>query len=470
MNPRLSTIVSRYLALALLWLLVLAVLLASILLIHWGQIKSVWNPTVFILFILLWSLGSILASVRIVRNQGCSLLYCRRFGLDPAIEDRNKWFEGVLVEACRGLAVPVTLKDESISSPYSFAKGLIHVVTLMQGFLFLAPIVGVIRFYPKIFHTWSGFAFFSVGAIWLLIVLAITMIVRGWLHTSVGSRSSEEVRTLLRKVMKRRHSGMDLLVLRSTNARWQTHVEFILKEVTLAIIDITSETENINWETGRALDLLGPNRVLFVRGLAEKQSFKCVRSTLPDIKGDVLLMEWDQDPIRRERNRCVFVKALHDWVADGSTMSSIDASDYLETYERSIQQGKRRASTVYALIAIVPMSMYMVGGKVELVEAIFTCLASIVTYLVARIILTIPGLRITPKRAMWRGMAIAVGSYIVLFFPKWLYLVIKLILKPDPALVILLLMGMSLVPIGLAVTGAFLGLFVEYVFLRPKHY
>lgn len=217
--------------------------------------------TVVAVLALFGALLGVFQAVRRHRHQGHLVLWCRRFGHWDDIEGkRNEWLLEIVSRACAGFALPVTLSDRSVSAARSISKYLEVSLTLL---LMLAVFVGMLGLLSVDLGSQSK---------WVPIVLSVLgmmlmVVVVNWLLTSFGTYRGEpdQMRAHVRNVAERGYHYGDSLVIRCTDGDWQACVEVLLQESSLVILDLTDATRHILWEIRRSLELLGPNRILFVQ-------------------------------------------------------------------------------------------------------------------------------------------------------------------------------------------------------------
>ena len=270
----------RTVAIGILWLVALA-LVAGIVGIGW----YLWNERddwlLGILFVVAFASGlAALASLlRMRRNEGLAVLWCRRFAThaDPSGQ-RNRWNQLILARACRDLAVPVTLRDDSVGWSHAVedATGPPLTIALLGFGLAFCLLVG----FPLI-ERWADYGIVYLGAIVATCALVIAAI--QWLTTSLGSfrGTPEAIRELLEGILDQRHWPTEALVVRCTDEDWQAHVGELLRAVSFVIIDVTGESPNVDWEVERSLERLGSERVLFLRESPDAAQLECDRSEVP---------------------------------------------------------------------------------------------------------------------------------------------------------------------------------------------
>lgn len=359
-----------------------------------------------LVFPFLGALGAVISfllSVRKVRNSGVSLLFCRRFAQGGLVEERNRRIERILVDACRGLAIPITLKDASIPAPTSFSKGITAILWVIGIVLGISVFFSVAILGKSWFPGLSGIAKLSVLVISLAATALVVIRIRDWIRSSIGNRQSGDASVVLRHAMARGYSRLDLLVIRSTPTDWQADVERILQDSTYAIVDVSSETSNIDWESGRALAALGPKRVLFLSDSLGSRGIAGVRSWVTDVDGDLLVLKLrpgNLDKRTAAREHFASAKVLRDWLLDKTIAGTGAVTDLTQTYDTRLVGAKRRAAIVYAILAAL-FGFLMTPAATGIAGAfLIVSVAAVFTYLISRRVMSSNQLRTTPIGAM----------------------------------------------------------------------
>ena len=465
----------RRTAIVVLSVAVLAILTGLFLFVYLNLGEDSGSIVYFLLvFPFLGALGAVtsfLLSVRKVRNSGVSLLFCRRFAQGGLVEERNRRIERILVDACRGLAIPITLKDASIPAPTSFSKGITAILWVVGIVLGIAVFFSVAILAKSWFLGFSGIAKLSVLVISLAATALVVIRIRGWIRSSIGNRGPGDASVVLRQAMARGYSRLDLLVVRSTLTDWQADVERILQDSTFAIVDVSSETSNIDWESGRALAVLGPKRVLFLSDSLGSRGIAEIRSWVTEVDGDLLVLKLppgNLDKRTAAREHFASAKVLRDWLLDKHVAGTGAIANLTQTYDTRLAGAKRRAAIVYAFLAAL-FSFLMTPAEIGIAGALLiVSVATVFAYLIAHWVLSNSQLRTTPMGAIRRGAGIAIASSLSTFGVYYFFFEYLNLQQESGAglpvfIVVAFIVILSLV---YGFFGAIIGLIVEFVFFR----
>lgn len=202
------------------------------------------------------------------RNRDVIVLWCRRFSKpDLEVGRRNRWIWAVITEACRDLAVPVTLRDRSLAGSQSAGRAvqnplailLILVATPLWLWGMLAVFSLVEGSTPEAIACLVGLAVY-IGM--FRVIGSLTIFLTGTLATFDGNPGKIEKR--LDRIRKMRFSRNEMDVIRCTDEMWQACVLAVLGRSDCVIIDNVDCSENIEWEIRRSIEAVGKARVFML--------------------------------------------------------------------------------------------------------------------------------------------------------------------------------------------------------------
>ncbi len=234
-----------------------------VVLLSWDFFRDIDLP---IAVVVLLSIGVIAGLVPLLvgrRHRRKLVFWCRRFGNPDALAGQlNRWHGRIIDEASRGIALPVTLQDESIDMPPLVASAVVFPVFLAMMIGSLGSAIWLLEL--PWFETSLGKA-----AGFVTVVLAVTapsvvaVLVARWL----GARkvTPENVLRTARRAVRRNQSRAKMLVLQCQSDHWQDCVIELFDFATLAIIDASVPSTNVEWEIETAAERLGPRRLLLIR-------------------------------------------------------------------------------------------------------------------------------------------------------------------------------------------------------------
>ena len=213
----------------------------------------------------------LLGLLRRRRHRGVILLWCRRFGdSTTAAGARNRWMWAVVSEACRSLAFPFTLRDESLRGSQAVGTSVetpTAIVLLLVGLpLWLILGLWIADRIPSVIPD----VLVAAAMLGLLIALYVTIgRVSDWLTTSFATirGAPGEIERKLRAAKLRAHAHTEMGVIYCTDKAWQLTVAAALDGVDLALVDCTETSENLSWEIAQARDRLGAQNVLLLAPL-----------------------------------------------------------------------------------------------------------------------------------------------------------------------------------------------------------
>jgi hypothetical protein len=186
------------------------------------------------------------------------VLVLRRFGV---YDKETRVLPGFLGDVCAGLAVPITVQDNSFAGYVPMGLQALHRI--------LAPVVSI--------GSGLGAAFLVVNVSADMTVLAVLAGIGTFLgvyalitkltHRLSVSRASEDdyaqvVSGLLSGIRDRRgfYSGTRVMVL--PDERWQDAIVMSLKQADAVVIDVTDVSENVVWEIGKAFELVPAEAII----------------------------------------------------------------------------------------------------------------------------------------------------------------------------------------------------------------
>jgi hypothetical protein len=459
----------------LLWLAVVGAITSIVVVAHWLRTAHGIEEARLLLGFPFAVVAVAVLARRTIANGGQSLLYCRRFGESGAIEQHNAFVETVLNDTCRGLALPITLQDQSIPSPRSIkmsVDALWHTATMISVFAVFVILMFTFSPWETDWPVWFVFAMVVVGVI---VTLKTMQALGSWTRAMVGSGHAAAVIPKLRKVLARGRSRMGLLVVRSSDAEWQSHVEALLGEATLAIVDITGTSDAVRWETGRALELLGPEQVLFVE--CAGNTVECSRRTIPGVAHEVFVLRFPNpyepnDEVDHEAQRYTLSKALRDWLVDRSTTTVGQASQHTGDFTHKAIRSKTYASLAYSAFALVSVLAFwsLLGGNTKAIVVWLTSLvAAVAAYFVSRAVMRPAGLYRSDFRSIKRGSTIALRSFLVIYVPCAILLSVWAVFWEEDgwALIWVTVMSLFVTIPAFAVLGAVAGMIIDAALLCP---
>lgn len=202
------------------------------------------------------------------RNQGILVLWCRRFSESHLeVGKKNRWIWAVISEACRGIAVPVTIRDRSMTGSQSVGRSIQNPLSVVLIFiatpLWLWGMLWVLGFVdgslPEFLVCMGGlvvYVFIFRGIAYLVGLVTTTM------ASHLGDPQSIVER--LRMIRKKRWYRRELDALRCTDENWKDCISAVLGEVDFVIIDNIDSSKSIEWEIGQSISRLGTDRVVML--------------------------------------------------------------------------------------------------------------------------------------------------------------------------------------------------------------
>lgn len=477
-------VLSRHFAATVLYAIAVILLLAILATVYW-----LWNEpsALYVAAPLGAAAASVLVlfhrSVATIRNDGRSLLYCRRFAKSGTeAEQRNQWLEAVLVKAARGAVVPVTLRDLSIPHPKALEKGISAAVGLV-GFALAAGIFIGVGALLVVRYAMPGLLVFVIDGALLLIVLKGVHKLREWILATLGSHRAtpSKVQLTLQRMLQRRHSRTDMLVVWSTDADWQAHVELMLGEASFAVVDVTTASENLNWEAQQAIQHLGADGVVFVQDDPSIKGLECVPTRLgePFSAGDIWMFRFNRGwsypqadgSVSQGLTQHVAAQAVREWLLHRRATRVDDAQAYAQGVLSEVRRTTRRTSLAYALLVTtgvlaVLLPMVTGGAGTYLAVLAIALLGGLIAFGFAHRGLPSAVFERRPHEAMFRGAAIVAGTFTTVYGAAVLTASISALLPADRESMLAIGMLFLIAIFPLLLVGAIVGLLVEYGTLR----
>jgi hypothetical protein len=212
--------------------------------------------SIWIAIVVWWAsvIGAEIFFPRLFRGRA-PILWLRRF---RSYSGNAKPFEFFLFQACDCLGTPFTLQDQSYS--YSPETGMGTVALLIPGFI----LVPLLLF--EIFPDWLNGGNVSLAiAVLFLALIGLYVGVPRWFGVKrvIDTGGGEQVAACVRKIQRGRVSGFtSAVVLRCSQASWQTVVTRAHQLSALTVIDVTDLSENVLWELQTAVRLKDPRLVV----------------------------------------------------------------------------------------------------------------------------------------------------------------------------------------------------------------
>ena len=204
------------------------------------------------------------------RHRGALVLWCRRFSTaDLEVGKRNRWIWAVITEACRDLAIPITLRDRSLAGSQSVGRSLqtpLSVLLILLGIpLWLWGMLFVLDFVDG---SWPEFAVCAGGFVLYIVMFrligSLVETLTRTMATFDGNPSA--IKKRLEVIRKRGISRRELDAIRCTDENWQDCVLAVLQSVDFVIIDNVDSSENIDWEIEQSISHVGAERVFMLLG------------------------------------------------------------------------------------------------------------------------------------------------------------------------------------------------------------
>jgi len=191
-----------------------------------------------------------------------SLLLLRRF---TGFDDKRFVVARVLGEACSGLAVPITIQDDSFRGDTPIAlEALLRYIGIPLAFVI--PLL-LLMLAPRSFFL----AFGEIGAVASVLALGAALC---WLCVSVAKRRAviragvadyrPRLERFFQSVRTRMVMDSGTRVMRFSNDAWRDAIELCLDKVDCVVVDITDINENVAWEVGAVYRRFPPEAVLLI--------------------------------------------------------------------------------------------------------------------------------------------------------------------------------------------------------------
>lgn len=223
---------------------------------------------VFIALCFALGLVPVLGVLRRYGHQGIVVVWCRRFGAaETHAGARNRWLWGLVTEASKDIAYPVTLQDASIQGAQSVGRS-VQTPLSIAGLVLGIPLwlLLVLWLYERMQSTWlEWLVFFGSLALYIGIFMGMGRLAV-WVVTSLASIRGrpEVVQRKLLGIKRCCWAWQEMEVIRCTDEDWQAQVESLLDVVNCTIIDCTESSEPLAWEIELAQHRLGKDEVLLV--------------------------------------------------------------------------------------------------------------------------------------------------------------------------------------------------------------
>ncbi len=236
-------------------------------LVSWGFFSGSGPPIVFGIVVAIAVLGGVARFLVGRRHQGKLVFWLRRFGdLETPSAELNRWHGRILSEAAQGIALPLTLQDESVDTPPLVASLIFLPVFLPLMIGSLGSMLWLFEL-PFFNGTLGSVLVFFIGVLGVTLPSVLAMLVTRRLGTRRVTPG--DATAIARRGARGRRSHSGLLVLGCKSQHWQQCVRELLGSVDFAVIDETVLSENVEWEVEVAAEKLGPDRLLLLRALPE---------------------------------------------------------------------------------------------------------------------------------------------------------------------------------------------------------
>jgi membrane protein implicated in regulation of membrane protease activity len=193
------------------------------------------------------------------QRTGGVVVWLRRFH-----RDQQKPFQYFLENACRFIAVPVTIQDSSFR--YSYAWSFVRLAPYAGLVVLPVLALGAIAFFvgDEIFGIPFA-ASLTVAVIMasaLLVVSVVFLYRRFSFVTLRQSNAQDKTLQLLDKIRARKGRNSGVALLSCEDSFWRDVVTLCLRRADAIVIDVTDPSENVLWEIKTALELASPERIL----------------------------------------------------------------------------------------------------------------------------------------------------------------------------------------------------------------
>ena len=201
------------------------------------------------------------------------VLWLRRFHQADLMEFP---FPAFLEELCRGVAVPITLQDSTVSGANNAAQlrpafHLLRTLMMVSWFMFFISAIAA-----SDSESWQDPQALIGGA---GVVLAIVMFVGSAiairrldvvrLGSGPGRKLAED---LLAAINSKQGVPQTLTVVSTPDEDWQHWVLLFIERAHAVIIDVTRLSENVHWELRTLTDKLLPEQLIIAFGCLEDQA------------------------------------------------------------------------------------------------------------------------------------------------------------------------------------------------------
>lgn len=194
------------------------------------------------------------------QRTGCVVVWLRRFHRKD-----QKPFQYFLENACKFLAVPVTIQDSSFrhSATWSTVKvaqyaGLVGLSGLVLGALALFLSDEVFRWGDNVSFTVAAIAFLAPTA-----VSGVLLTRRFGFVRLQQSNAQKKTLQLLDKIRARKAKCAGIALLSCGDAFWRDVVRLCLQRADAIVIDVADPSEHVLWEIKTAMELnISPENIL----------------------------------------------------------------------------------------------------------------------------------------------------------------------------------------------------------------
>jgi hypothetical protein len=198
-------------------------------------------------------------------------------------------FDELLVAACQGLGVPLTVQDSTYRSSDAEVMPRFVPYLFLWGCWVTAVCVGFIKPPAELF----------LASIVLYIFLMFFLGGRIGYHDLDPGKEREQTLHLIHEIRDRRgkHGDDSVLIVRCQDSFWRDIVQLCLRYASAVVIDVTDVSENVIWELKTALQIMPPESITLARGLGDTD-----RAGLPPEAHEALVAELGEDGSNRVRH------------------------------------------------------------------------------------------------------------------------------------------------------------------------
>ena len=188
------------------------------------------------------------------------ILVLRHFA--PYSED-NTNLSKLIGEACRGLATPFTVKDNSITDQFPigsehFFRRLCVYLAVLLSLIFSVAFASLVEYHYALLvfianFCWIGLAFY----------FCFLRVMKGlWSYTGTESNYNELIQEFFGSERRPRtyHNGIRVLIF--NKEIWKPAIEQAIQKADLVIIDVSVIRDNLLWEIERTFNLISPESIV----------------------------------------------------------------------------------------------------------------------------------------------------------------------------------------------------------------